>query len=77
MKKILNSIHPDDDAHYEKMGLRRGEVELFEDGAYIRFSGTAKIERLVAGEVVECVEEPSAVWEMMYFGKTGADKAHS
>lgn len=28
MSRIKNSIHPDDDFHYEKMGLKRGEVEL-------------------------------------------------
>lgn len=33
MRKILQSIHPDDDAHYSKMGLRRDKVELWEDGA--------------------------------------------
>ena len=33
MRKIQNSIHPDDDFHYQKMGLKRGEVELWEDGA--------------------------------------------
>ena len=32
MKKILNSIHPDDDLHYQKMGLKKGEVEIWEDG---------------------------------------------
>ena len=33
MSKIKGSIHPDDDAHYEKMGLRRNKVEPWEDGA--------------------------------------------
>ena len=32
MKKILNSIHPDDDLHYQKMGLKKDEVEIWEDG---------------------------------------------
>jgi len=27
MAKILKSIHPDDDMHYESMGLTRGVVE--------------------------------------------------
>ena len=40
---------------------------------YIRFEGTATIERLEGGEVIESVTDP-AVWEMMYFGKPGADK---
>lgn len=42
-------------------------------GSYIRFAGTATIERLENGKVVEHVSEP-AVWELMYFGKSGADK---
>lgn len=33
MKKILNSIHPDDDLHYQKMGLKKDEVEIWEDSA--------------------------------------------
>ena len=32
MAKILNSIHPDDDLHYEKMKLDRHKVALWEDG---------------------------------------------
>jgi hypothetical protein len=32
MKKVLNSIHPDDGLHYQKMGLKKGEVEIWEDG---------------------------------------------
>ena len=60
----------------ELSGIKRIAAKLLGiDGAYIRFSGTAKVERLVDGKVVECAEEPSAVWEMMYFGKSGADKA--
>ena len=35
MKKIRRSIHPDDDLHYEKMGLQRNQVELWEDGARV------------------------------------------
>lgn len=31
-KKVLNSIHPDDDLHYQKMGLKKREVEIWEDG---------------------------------------------
>ena len=56
MKKIQNSIHPDDDVHYEKMGLKKGEVQEWEDG-----------------NTVETVSAP-AVGELMYFGKSGADK---
>ena len=35
MKKIQRSIHPDDDLHYERMGLRRGEVEIWEDASRV------------------------------------------
>lgn len=32
MKKIQKSIHPDDKLHYEKMGLKKDKIELWEDG---------------------------------------------
>ena len=35
MKKIQMSIHPDDDLHYNEMGLTRNRVELWEDGARV------------------------------------------
>jgi hypothetical protein len=35
MKKIQNSIHPDDDLHYEKMGLKKGRVEIWEDASRV------------------------------------------
>lgn len=35
MKKIQKSIHPDDDIHYKKMGLKKNEVEPWEDGARV------------------------------------------
>ena len=35
MKKIQKSIHPNDDLHYQKMGLTRNRVELWEDGARV------------------------------------------
>ena len=35
MGNIKKSIHPDDDIHYEKMGLKRDIVELWEDGARV------------------------------------------
>ena len=44
------------------------------EGSYLRFEGSATIERLEHGQVVEAVTEESAVWELMYFGKAGADK---
>ena len=33
--KIKKSIHPDDDRHYEKMNLKRGEVEPWEDASRV------------------------------------------
>jgi hypothetical protein len=42
-------------------------------GGYIRFEGTATIEKMDGDNVVEAVSDP-AVWELMYFGKSGADK---
>ena len=35
MSNIKKSIHPDDTAHYEKMGLDRNEVAIWEDGARV------------------------------------------
>ena len=46
------------------------------NGGYLRFEGEASIERLEDGEVVEKVTEPSAVWELMYFGKPSADEKY-
>ena len=45
------------------------------DGGYLRFEGTATIERFENGEVVEIVSEP-AVWELMYFGHACADEKY-
>ena len=45
------------------------------DGGYLRFEGEATVERLEKGEVVEKVSDP-AVWELMYFGKSGADEQY-
>ncbi len=45
------------------------------DGGYLRFEGTATIEKLKDGEVVESVSDP-AVWELMYFGKSCADEEY-
>jgi predicted secreted hydrolase len=38
------------------------------DGAYLRFTGTATLERLEGEKVLETVSQKSAVWELMYFG---------
>ncbi len=35
MSKIKRSVHPDDDTHYEKMGLQRDKVEIWEDGSRV------------------------------------------
>ena len=43
-------------------------------GSYLRFEGSATVEKIEEGKIVESVTEPSAVWELMYFGKSGADK---
>ena len=42
-------------------------------GSYLRFEGTATVEKIEDGKVVERVSE-QAVWELMYFGKSGVDK---
>ena len=44
------------------------------DGGYHRFEGVASIERIENGVAVESITEP-AVWELMYFGKSGEDEA--
>ena len=45
------------------------------DGGYLRFEGTASIEKLENGAVVEKASDP-AVWELMYFGKSCADEKY-
>lgn len=45
------------------------------DGGYLRFEGTAAIERLEGGKTVESACAP-AVWELMYFGHAGADEKY-
>ena len=45
------------------------------DGGYLRFEGTATIEKIEDGEIVERVSDP-AVWELMYFGKSCADEKY-
>ena len=54
--------------------VRLGAKLVGFEGSYLRFEGIATIEKLEEGKVVECVTEESAVWELMYFGKAGADK---
>ena len=43
------------------------------EGSYLRFQGIATVERIENGQVVETATEDSAVWELMYFGKSAAD----
>ena len=38
------------------------------DGAYLRFTGSATVERFEGARVVETATERAAVWELMYFG---------
>jgi Predicted secreted hydrolase len=38
------------------------------DGAYLRFTGSVTVEKLVGAEVVDTATEDSGVWELMYFG---------
>ena len=45
------------------------------DGGYLRFEGTATVERIENGRTVEQVSDP-AVWELMYFGKSAADEKY-
>jgi hypothetical protein len=39
------------------------------DGAYLRFTGPATVERFAGGAAVENSTERAAVWELMYFGR--------
>jgi hypothetical protein len=45
------------------------------DGGYLRFEGTATIERFEGGKAVETVSD-HAVWELMYFGHACADEKY-
>lgn len=45
------------------------------DGGYLRFEGTATIEKFEDGKTVEKVSDP-AVWELMYFGRSCADEEY-
>ena len=45
------------------------------DGGYLRFEGTASIEKIENGVATEKVSAP-AVWELMYFGKSCADEIY-
>ena len=75
MAKIQAAIHPDDALHYNKFGLTRNKVEIWEDGMRTDGSkGSATIVKIENGAVTESVKEKSDVWELMYFGKAGADK---
>ena len=39
------------------------------DGAYVRFTGNIVLEKYINGELIDKITD-SALWEMMYFGKT-------
>jgi len=50
-------------------GFKRLEAELVRfDGAYLRFAGQLRIQRVVDGHVVEEFAD-EAIWELMYFGR--------
>jgi hypothetical protein len=38
------------------------------DGAYLRFTGSAAVERFQGENLVETANQKSAIWELMYFG---------
>jgi hypothetical protein len=51
-------------------GLKKVAAKLIRfDGAYLRFAGQLRIEHLHAGEVIDSYTD-SAIWELMYLGKT-------
>jgi hypothetical protein len=51
-------------------GLKKAAAKLVRfDGAYLRFTGELRIEREHAGEIVDSYTD-SAIWELMYLGKT-------
>jgi len=54
--------------------VRLGAKLIGFEGSYLRFEGSATVDKIENGVVVESVTEPSAVWELMYFGQAGADK---
>ena len=54
--------------------VRLGAKLIGFEGSYLRFEGSATIEKLENGKTVESVTEESAVWELMYFGKSCADR---
>jgi hypothetical protein len=61
--------------HFKMIEELRGALKLLArlvgfDGAYHRFTGDVVVERLKGGVVVEKQEAP-AIWELMYFGRTG------
>ena len=45
------------------------------DGGYLRFEGTATVEKIKGENIIEKVSDP-AVWELMYFGKSCADEKY-
>ena len=68
-------ISPEQQAHGDAHGgfVRLGRCQR-RKGSYLRFEGSATVERIENGAIVESATEDSALWELMYFGKAGADK---
>lgn len=64
-----------DIAKHKMIDTLSGEAKEFAslagfDGAYLRFTGKVTVDKLIDGEIVDLVTEPSGTWELMYFGKT-------
>ncbi len=54
----------------ELVGLKKVAAKLIRfDGAYLRFTGELRIEHRHAGNVIDSYTD-SAIWELMYLGKT-------
>ena len=56
--------------------IRIGAKLIGFEGSYLRFEGEVTVERLDGDVVIERACEPSAVWELMYFGKSSKDKKY-
>jgi hypothetical protein len=49
-------------------GFKKLVAELARfDGAYLRFTGSVRLEHFIDGKLLEDVSDPG-IWEMMYFG---------
>ena len=55
--------------------MKKIKKSIHPDGGYLRFEGTATVEKTENGATVERVSDP-AVWELMYFGRSCADEKY-